>query len=118
MTTFLDKSAQQAPNNTEISPASRNTKRLQQRQALLITGGRILLLICMIVVWQLVSGPLVDPLFISSPLAVALQISAWIGDGTLWLHTWVTLQETLLGLFFGTISGILVGFFFGIQPML
>ena len=118
MTTFLDKSTQQTPNSTPISSASRNVKRLQQRQALLITGGRVLLLVCLIVVWQLVSGRLVDPLFISSPLAVALKIIAWISDGTLWLHTSVTLQETLLGLFFGSISGILVGFFFGIQPVL
>lgn len=118
MTTFLDKSPQQIPNNTGVSPASRNAKRHQQRQALLITGGRILLLVCLIGIWQAVSGTLVNPLFISSPLAIVLKIGSWISDGSLWLHTSVTLQETLLGLFFGSISGIMVGFLFGIQPVL
>ncbi|MBV9230442.1 MAG: ABC transporter permease [Chloroflexi bacterium] len=118
MTAFLDKRAQQAQNHTQFSPASINARRIQRRQAQFITGGRILLLVCLIVVWQLVSGTLINPLFISSPVAVVQQISAWISDGTLWFHTAITLQETLLGLIFGIISGVLVGFFFGIQPVL
>lgn len=84
----------------------------------MIAGCRIVLLLCVLVGWQLLSGTLVDPLFISSPLAVISQIVAWIGDGTLQFHVVITLQETLLGLFFGMVSGILVGFLFGIQQTL
>jgi NitT/TauT family transport system permease protein len=34
------------------------------------------------------------------------------------MHTIITLQETLLGLFFGIITGIAAGFLFGLQPLL
>ncbi|MGH2480588.1 MAG: ABC transporter permease [Ktedonobacteraceae bacterium] len=100
------------------SSPQNKAKRLQRKQALLIVGGRVLLLVCVLTVWQLLSGRVVDPLFISSPLAIGQQISAWISDGTLLFHTEITLQETLLGLFFGTVAGILAGFVLGIQQVL
>jgi NitT/TauT family transport system permease protein len=115
---FHDKKAQQEQNRTQSPRSIANTKRLKRRQALFINIARVLLLVCLIVVWQLVSGPVVNPLFISSPLAVAVRFEGWIGDGTLWFHTAITLQETLLGLIFGIISGVLAGFLFGIQPVL
>ncbi|HLZ61945.1 MAG TPA: ABC transporter permease [Ktedonosporobacter sp.] len=117
ITTFPDKTAQQEQTIKHSLPAGRNTRRLHRRQALLITGGRILLFVCLIGVWQLASGA-VNPLFISSPLAVAKQLVAWISDGTLWFHTEITLQETLLGLVFGIVTGIVFGFLFGLQQVL
>ncbi len=98
--------------------ANTQAKRLQRKQTLLIIGGRIVLLAGVLGVWQLLSGRFVDPLFISSPVAIGQQIGAWISDGTLLFHTEITLQETLLGLFFGVIAGVLAGFIFGIQELL
>jgi NitT/TauT family transport system permease protein len=118
MTAFLDKMAQQTQSATEIPSTHLNAKRRQRRQTLSINASRILLAVGLLVVWQLISGPLVNPLFISSPLAVASQFIAWVKDGTLWFHTAITLQETLYGLFFGVISGILAGFLFGVQQVL
>lgn len=115
---FVGKVAQQSQNNRPIPSVSSKARRLQKRQALIINGGRILLLACLLLVWQLVSGRIVDPLYISSPLAVWNQLHAWTNDGTLWFHTMITLQEILLGLFFGLISGVLAGFLFGLQPTL
>ncbi len=100
------------------SSTSKQIKRVRGRQMLIIGGARIILFICLIAAWQLASGPLVDPLFISSPLAVMQQLLAWINDGTLWFHTVITLQEILIGLLFGVSSGLLVGFILGIQPVL
>jgi NitT/TauT family transport system permease protein len=91
-------------------------KRLRTKQALTITGSRMLLLVCLLGIWQFVSGRLIDPLFISSPLQVASQLIAWTRDGTLWFHLVMTLEEILLGLVFGLISGILAGFLLGINP--
>ncbi|QBD81631.1 ABC transporter permease [Ktedonosporobacter rubrisoli] len=88
------------------------------RQALLIVGGRLLLLVGLLLAWQFLSGRYINPLFISSPLAVARRISLWIADGTLWYHTEITLQETLLGLLLGLLSGVLMGFLLGLQPIL
>ncbi len=118
MTAFPDETAQQSQNNSQLSTVSTAAKRSQRKEALIINGCRIVLLVCLLAVWQFVSGRYVDSLFISSPLAIANQFVAWIGDGTLWFHTEITLQETLLGLVFGIISGILVGFLFGIEQTL
>ncbi len=85
---------------------------------LFFTGGRILLLVIVIGIWQFISGRYVNPLFISSPLAVWNQFVEWMADGSLWFHTEITLEETLLGLVFGIASGVLVGFFFGIEQTL
>lgn len=93
-------------------------RRTQRNHALAVFGGRIGLFVVLMLVWQFVSGRFVNPLFISSPSAVIQQVAAWIGDGTLWFHTEITLEETLLGLFFGIVSGILAGFLFGIWQML
>lgn len=103
---------------SEPTSVKNKVKRVQRKQALRIAGFQILLFAGVLIVWQLLSGRVVDPLFISSPLAIAEQLGAWISDGTLLFHTEITLQETLLGLFFGVVSGILVGFLLGIQPML
>ena len=100
------------------SPAVREAKRRQQQRALLINGGRILLLVVLIAVWQLASGSLLSPLVFSSPLAVLRQLLQWIGDGTLWFHTAITLQETMLGLLFGIVAGISAGFLLGPQQVL
>ncbi len=118
MTALPDKMAQQAQTPPQLLSATVQAKRLHRRRALIINSGRILLLVCLMVVWQFASGRLVNPLFISSPLAVANQLVAWVGDGTLWFHTAITLQEILLGLLFGIVSGILAGFLFGLQPLL
>jgi NitT/TauT family transport system permease protein len=117
-TDFSERLSQEDQNSIQPSPASRRLKRLHRRKELIINICRIVLVVCLLVVWQFVSGRYVDPLFISSPLAIANQFVAWMRDGTLWFHTSITLQETLLGLVFGIISGILVGFFFGIEQTL
>lgn len=117
-TAFPDETTQQSRNNSQLSTGNIVAKRSQRNMVLLINGCRVVLVICLLAVWQYVSGRFVNPLFISSPLAIASQFVAWIGDGTLWLHTSITLQETLLGLIFGIVSGILVGFLFGIEQTL
>lgn len=94
------------------------TKVQRRRRRLLVYSGRIVLLLCLLVAWQLVSGPLLSPLFVSSPLAILKQVIDWSSDGTLWFHTAITLEETLLGLFFGLVAGILAGFFLGMQQLL
>jgi NitT/TauT family transport system permease protein len=118
ITDFSERLSQEDQNSIQLSPASIRIKRLHRRQALIINGCRIVLVVCLLAVWQFVSGRYVDPLFISSPLAITNQFVAWISDGTLWFHTEITLQEILLGLFFGIVSGVLVGFFFGIEQTL
>lgn len=111
---------------TAISLSSSKTtqvKRFQVRQALII-GGRIVFLAVLILLWQLVADKLDNPLFLSSPLDVWGNLRSWATDGATWYsstlasNTAVTLEETLLGLFYGVIGGIVAGVFFGVQPIL
>ncbi len=92
-----------------------SARQLWWERFLLINAARLMLVIVLIVVWQYLSGKYVNPLFISSPAAIKDRLWGWILDGTLWFHTWITIQETLWGLVFGILSGILVGFLFGLQ---
>jgi NitT/TauT family transport system permease protein len=117
-TSTSDAAARKTRDAPPPSPAVREAKRRRQQRALRINGGRILLLVVLIAVWQLASGSLLSPLVFSSPLAVLRQLLQWIGDGTLWFHTAITLQETMLGLLFGIVAGIIAGFLLGPQQVL
>lgn len=46
----------------------------------------------------------VDPYITSSPFRVSKTIFAWAKDGSLWLHSWTTLYETLIA--FGISVGV------------
>jgi NitT/TauT family transport system permease protein len=118
MTASSEQEKQQTPNASVFASANERARRFHRRQVLLIHSGRIIFLTCLLAAWQLISGRLVDPLFISSPLAVVIQTIAWINDGTLWFHTAITLQETLLGLFFGVAAGVLLALLLGPQQVL
>ena len=101
------------------APVSRQeqTKHAQigQREELIIQLGRVLLITLLVLSWQLLSGSVLDPLLFSSPAAVVSQIVTWVRDGTLWMHSIITIQETVAGLLIGVASGIIFGFLIGPQ---
>ena len=93
-------------------------KWIRRQERLVINGGRLALLIVLLVGWQLLSGPVLNPFFVSSPEAIWRQALAWMADGTLWFHSAITIQETLLGLAAGVTTGIVAGFILGQQRVL
>lgn len=123
MTTSYSEAGHQSPAVQLPSLASDQAKRLQRRRTLIIWGGRIALLVVLLLFWQLLSGRVIDPLIISSPLAVWERLREWMSDSTpwytstLWTNTAVTLEETLLGLLYGVLGGVLAGILLGIQPV-
>ncbi|MBI4276023.1 MAG: ABC transporter permease, partial [Rhizobiales bacterium] len=62
--------------------------------------------------------PLMPPFFFSTPADVAARIVKWFWEGTIWRHLWITLAESTLAFVFGSIAGILVGFWFARQPLI
>ncbi|GER82370.1 ABC transporter permease [Thermogemmatispora aurantia] len=102
----------------------RQAQQRKQRQQWLIYGSRLLLVVGVLLFWQFASGTILDSSFLSNPLAILRQTITWLSDGDPWyestliINTAVTLEETLLGLFFGVASGLLLGFLFGLQPTL
>ena len=73
--------------------------------------------------WELATKlKLLDVFFFSSPSAVVMRLVEWVVDGTsegpLWFHLWVTMEESLLGFFSGSIAGIVAGIALGRNRML
>ena len=87
------------------------------RQAF-IWAVRLLVLVVFLVIWQLLSGSVVDSLFISSPSAIWDRLTGWASDGTLSSNTWITVEEILLGFLLGGSVGILTGFVFAVVKVL
>jgi NitT/TauT family transport system permease protein len=85
-------------------------------------GGGVMLLcqialgVAMLLIWQGASGRLVDDFFISNPIAVAERLYQWIADGSLFLHIWATVYETLLGFIVGAVGGVVLGIWLGVSP--
>ncbi|MGO3650429.1 ABC transporter permease [Agrococcus casei] len=75
-----------------------------------VWGLRLASLVAFLVLWQVASLFVSNPMFISNPVAVTNQLVTWIGDGTLGTHTWITVQEVLLGYVIGVIAGALLGY--------
>jgi NitT/TauT family transport system permease protein len=86
------------------------------------TGGGFMLLcqvvlgIVVLLAWQGASGRLVDDFFISNPVAVVERLYQWIADGSLFLHIWATVYETMMGFFIGAAGGVILGIWLGVSP--
>ncbi len=63
--------------------------------------------------WEVASGWLIDPFFVSSPSAVFAKLVDWIRRGELFVHLGVTLYATVIGFVVGAILGFATGFVFG-----
>jgi NitT/TauT family transport system permease protein len=79
--------------------------------ALQLGFGLLLLL-----VWQIASGWLIDPFFISSPSAVIAKLWSWFRDGSIFIHIWATVYATLLGFAIGAVLGVIGGVLLGVSP--
>jgi NitT/TauT family transport system permease protein len=87
-----------------------------------LTGGVAMVLwqtalgLAILLVWQGVSGRLVDNFFISNPLDVGRRLMGWTLDGTIFVHLWATLYATGFGFAIGAIIGAALGVWLGISP--
>ena len=57
------------------------------------------------------------PFFFSNPVEVGARIYDLFAGGTVWIHLWVTLEESILAFVLGSVMGVLVGFWFAHQPL-
>ncbi|MFG1922080.1 ABC transporter permease [Cryptosporangium sp. NPDC048952] len=84
--------------------------RRRRVRAAIVWGWRVALLVVVLVLWQLLSGPVLDPQFVSSPAGIVERLQEWTQDGTLWSNTWITLQEIVLGFLLGAGAGALLAY--------
>jgi NitT/TauT family transport system permease protein len=86
-------------------PNTRRTTRNVLRQ--------VVLLALFLVAWELASGRIVEPIFVSKPSVIFDVWREWLADGTLTRASWQTLKATLISFAVGGGVGILVGYVLG-----
>ena len=94
-----------------------------QRRKFTVYFWRYFILVFFLGGWELaVNYKLMDVFFFSSPTDIAARLAEWVMEGTsegpLWFHLWVTMEESLLGFFSGSIAGIVAGIALGRNRML
>jgi NitT/TauT family transport system permease protein len=85
---------------------------------------QVLVAVVSIGAWHLLSTQAIfgvvvlPPFYFSTPVDVAARVVQWVGDGTIWRHLAITLEESLLAFAIGSAAGVLVGFWFARQPLI
>src|SRR6266542_2771123 len=74
---------------------------------------RLIFGLVLLAFWELSSGRLIDPFWVSSPSKVFLYLYEVFTDGSIFGHLAITLYETFSGFFIGSIFGIGIGFVLG-----
>lgn len=68
--------------------------------------------------WELASGTLLDPFWVSSPTAIVAKLALWTGGGSIFVHAWMTLYVITAGLAIGLLPGVALGVALGASPFL
>jgi NitT/TauT family transport system permease protein len=86
----------------------------------------LLLALCLVTWYVLTSPTLLPPIyfaepgqaafFFGEPLKVTARLWHWFASGDIYEHLWVTLIETLLAFFIGTVFGVATGLWLGLSP--
>jgi len=79
---------------------------------------RLVLLVAFLALWEFSSGPLISPLFVSSPSAVVIVFWKWLVSGRLFYHAMITVTEALSGFVIGGLIGMMAGVALGRSKML
>ena len=99
-----------APPTGPLRIRTENTWRQRQGYRTMIWTARALVLVIFLVAWWLLSGPVLDPQFVGSPVGVAERLVEWTGNGVLWSNTWITVQEVVLGFLLGAVAGAVLAY--------
>ncbi|MQA95841.1 MAG: ABC transporter permease subunit [Streptosporangiales bacterium] len=103
-----------APSHTV--PLERTWWERNGRSAVVWTA-RTVLIVALLAAWEWSAERLFDLTFTSRPSDILTRLVEWNADGTLWIHTWITLQEVLLGFGLGAVTGVLAGFALASLPL-
>lgn len=92
----------------EISSERKKYLFQKRKTKFLIVFTQILILLAFIVIWELLAEKeIIDEFITSRPSKIWLTLKD-LSSNHLLTHLWVTLSETLIGFFFGTILGVLI----------
>lgn len=92
---------------------------LDSNNRLLVIAMRLLLLAGGIAVWWLGTATgLLSPFFFGDPLGVMQRFVTWFTTGSIFIHLYTTLIETLLAFGIGTVLGLGFGLWLALNPFL
>jgi NitT/TauT family transport system permease protein len=92
-----------------ITVADRERER-RRRTQLVVLVGRVLIVAGLLVSWELLSGRVLDPFFVSSPTRVYRAFVHLLLEEDLLVHAQYTTIETVAGFLIGSAAGILLAF--------
>jgi NitT/TauT family transport system permease protein len=75
---------------------------------------QVVITVVLIAAWQLLSGRVIDPLYISSPSAVLQRLISLAQDGVLWPNAESTFGQSIVGFLAGAVAGVVIGNVMGI----
>ncbi len=100
---------------TAAAVLSKQNRRSRHRRD--VNVARLVLFVAFVALWQIGANlHWVDENVLASPLGIWQHLVKWALDGTLWFHSWITIQETLAGFVIGSVGGIVLGFGIGRYP--
>jgi NitT/TauT family transport system permease protein len=79
---------------------------------------RLVVFVAFIGLWELLSGPVIDPFWFSSPSRTWNVLAQSLTEQIFWRHVSYTLYAALVGLAVGSIAGVIVGFTLAVNPLL
>lgn len=105
--------------DSEIEAAARYAAITRRRS---VIAWRIGILIAMLLAWEVCARTgIIDSFFYSYPTAIAARLWELVIEGTdeasLWYHLWITMEEALIGFFFGSVFGVILGVALGRNKM-
>ena len=89
-------------------------QRAQRTRRRMVYFWRYFILFCLLGSWEWLSrSKIIDEFFYARPSSIWARLVEWTTEGTsegpLWYHLWVTMEESLLGFFTGSLAGIVAG---------
>jgi sulfonate transport system permease protein len=91
-----------------LDDARREHRAAQRAQRRFLLVARLGIVVVALIGWELASGTLIRPFYISSPSDVAATLAEWAASGELWYHGRFTVVAAFLGYLLGASAAVLV----------
>jgi NitT/TauT family transport system permease protein len=85
-----------------------------RRHRLTVIAARVGLVVLGLVAWELASGRIVRPFYVSDPVTVGEELLEWATSDAFWYHARFTLTATALGYLLGASAAILLAWPLGL----
>jgi NitT/TauT family transport system permease protein len=73
-----------------------------------LAAARLGIVVVALIGWELASGTLIRPFYISSPSAVAQTLAEMVWSGELWYHAQFTVTAAFVGYLLGAVAGVVI----------